>query len=85
MTLTFTIKISKGREYLYYQAGKESMYICPKDSPDKARQENVVKALEHARDRANHYLGAIDELLPMLPESLRKEHMASKRLIKTSR
>ena len=79
MILTFTTKVSKGKEYLYYQAGNNSMYICPKDSPDKARQENVIKALEHARDRADHYLNAIDDLLPMLPEPLRKKYTASKR------
>ena len=75
-TLTFTAKISKGRKYLYYQAGKESMYISPQNKPDKAKQENVLRVLEHARERTEHYLEAADELLPMLPESLRKKHMA---------
>ena len=74
--MTFTVKTSKGRKYLYYQAGKESMYIGPQNKPDKAKQENVLRALEHARERTEHYLEAADELLPMLPEPLRKKHMA---------
>ena len=60
---------------MYYQAGKESLYISPKNKPDNAKQENVLKALEHAWDRTEHYLKAADELLPMLPETLREKHM----------
>lgn len=78
MIMTFTVKISKGREYLYFQAGRESMYISPKNKPERADQENVVKALEYAWQRAEHYLDAIDDLLPMLPEHLLKKHMAKK-------
>lgn len=74
MILALTVKISKGKEYLYFQAGKESMYISPNGRPEKARQENVVKAVEYAWVRAEHYLDAIDELLPMLPEPLRKKY-----------
>lgn len=78
MTMTFTVKVSKGREYLYFQAGKESMYISPKGKPDRANQENVAKALEYAWERAEHYLESVDELLPMLPKHLRAKHMARK-------
>ncbi len=78
MIMTFTIKISKGRKYLYFQAGKESMYISPKNNPEKANQENVVRALEYAWERAEHYLESVDELLPMLPEHLHKKHMVRK-------
>ena len=74
MILTLTVKISKGREYLYFQAGKKSMYISPKDKPERARQENVVKAIEYAWERAGHYIDTIDELLLMLPEPLRKKY-----------
>ena len=77
--LTLTTKVSKGKEYLYYQAGNNSMYICSKDNPNKARQENVIKTLEHARIRADHYLNATDDLLPMLSEPLRKKYTTSKR------
>lgn len=76
MTLALTVKISKGREYLYFQAGKESMYISPKGKPERARQENVIKAVEYAWERAGHYLDVIDELLPMLPEPQRKKYLA---------
>ena len=75
MILAFTTKVSKGKEYIYYQAGNNSMYICPKDSPGKARQENVIKALDHALKRMGHYLEAADDLLPMLPPELRKEYV----------
>ncbi len=73
--MTFTVKTSKGRKYLYYQAGKESLYIGPQNKQDKAKQENVLKALEHAWGRAGHYLDAADDLLSMLPAPLRKKHM----------
>ena len=74
--MTFTVKTSKGRKYLYYQAGKESLYISPQNKPDNAKQENVLKALEHAWERTEHYLDAADDLLPMLPAPLRKKYMA---------
>lgn len=74
--MTFTVKISEGRRYLYYQAGKESLYIGPQSKPDKAKQENVLRALEHAWERAEHYLDAADDLLPMLSAPLRKKHVA---------
>ena len=51
------------------------MYIAPQSKPDKAKQENVLKALEHAWGRAEHYLDVADDLLPMLPAPLRKKHM----------
>lgn len=82
MILVLTVKISKGKKYLYFQAGKESMYISPKGKPEKARQENVVKAVEYAWERADHYLDAMDELLPMLPASLRKKY-STKSLIRS--
>lgn len=73
--MTFTVKTAKSRRYLYYQAGKESLYIGPQSKPDKAKQENVLRALEHAWGRAGHYLDAADDLLSMLPTPLRKKHM----------
>lgn len=54
------------------------MYISPKNRPEKANQENVVKSLDHAWERAEHYLKSIDDLLPMLPEHIYKKHMAKK-------
>ena len=69
-----TVKISKGREYLYYQAGKRSIYIGPKDDVSRAKTENVVRALEHSQERAQHYLESLDELLALLPEPLQKQY-----------
>lgn len=69
-----TVKISKGREYLYYQAGKSSIYIGPKNDVSRAKTENVVRALEHSQERVQHYLESLDELLPLLPEPLREQH-----------
>ena len=51
------------------------MYISPQNKPDKAKQENVLKALEHTLKRTEHYLEAADELLPLLPEPMRKKYM----------
>ena len=69
-----TVKISKGREYLYFQAGKNSIYIGPKDDASRAKTENVIRALEHSQERVQHYLESLDELLALLPEPLREQH-----------
>ena len=69
-----TVKISKGREYLYFQAGKRSIYIGPKDDVSRAKTENVIRALEHSQERVQHYLESLDELLALLPEPLREQH-----------
>lgn len=69
-----TVKISKGREYLYFQAGKRSIYIGPKDDVSRVKTENVVRALEHSQERVQHYLESLDELLALLPEPLREQH-----------
>lgn len=71
-----TIKISKGREYLYFQAGKNSIYIGPKDDISRVKTENVVRALEHSQERVRHYLESLDELLALLPEPLRGQHLS---------
>ena len=63
-----TVKISKGREYLYFQAGKSSIYIGPKDDASRVKTENVVRALDHSLGRVQHYLESLDELLALLPE-----------------
>ena len=84
MIMTFTVKVSKGREYLYFQAGKESMYISPKGKPERANQENVIKAIEYAWQRAEHYLDSIDEMLGMLPEAQRKKYKSLKHMPKMS-
>lgn len=70
-----TVKISKGREYLYYQAGKRSIYIGPKDDVSRVKTENVVRALDHSLGRVQHYLESLDELLPLLPKPLRAQYL----------
>ena len=70
-----TVKISKGREYLYFQAGKRSIYIGPKDDVSRAKTENVIRALEHSQERVQHYLESLDELLALLPEPLREQYL----------
>ncbi|MBI1658863.1 MAG: hypothetical protein IS632_08870 [Thaumarchaeota archaeon] len=70
-----TVKISKGREYLYFQAGKNSIYIGPKDDASRVKTENVVRALEHSQERVQHYLESLDELLALLPEPLRRQYL----------
>ena len=71
-----TVKVSKGREYLYFQAGKTSIYIGPKDDISRVKTENVVRALEHSQERVSHYLESLDELLSLLPELLRAQHIS---------
>lgn len=70
-----TVKTSKGREYLYFQAGKKSIYIGPKDDATKAKAENVLKALDYSQERVQHYLESLDEMLPLLPEPLRGQYI----------
>ena len=72
--MTLSIKIARGREYLYFQAGKESLYICPKDNPAKVKMENLIRALEHTQERMDHYTKSYDELLQLLPPKERKQH-----------
>ena len=72
--MTLSIKIARGREYLYFQAGKESLYICPKDNPSKAKMDNLLRALEHTRERMDHYATSYNELLQLLPAKDRKSY-----------
>ena len=70
-----TVKTSKGKKYLYFQAGKKSIYIGPKDDTSKAKPENVVRALYYSQGRVQHYLESLDELLPLLPKPLREQYL----------
>lgn len=74
--MALNIKILKGNEYLYFQAGKRSIYIGPKSDPSKTKADNVVQALEYAWGRAEYYDRSIDELLLLLPTDLRKQYGA---------
>lgn len=76
--MTLSIKIAREKEYLYFQVGKESLYICPKDNPAKAKIENLVRALEHTRERMNHYEASYDELLKLMPIKERKHYEKSR-------
>lgn len=67
-------KSSRGAEYLYFQAGRASLYIAPKGAPSKAKVENVVRALDHVQARLDHYGGAFDELLAFLPPEERRRY-----------
>jgi len=70
--MTLITKISKGIEYLYFQAGRKSVYIGPKQGP--AKQDNVIRALDYSRERADHYLDSLDELLSLLPDKAREQY-----------
>lgn len=72
--MALNVKILKGNEYLYFQAGKSSIYIGPKSDPSKVKADNVVRALEYAWERSNHYDKSIDELLLLLPPDLHKQY-----------
>ena len=71
-----TVKISRGIEYLYFQAGKESIYIGPSHDLSKSKPENVLRAIEYSKKRAEHYMGSVDELLALLPPEQRRDCMA---------
>ena len=73
--MVLSVKVSRGIDYLYFQAGKDSIYIGPKDDPAKAKPENVIRALDYSRERVDHYLKSFDELLPFLPEKTRKQYL----------
>lgn len=70
-----TIKISKGKEYLYFQAGKKSIYIGPRDDVSRVKVENVMEALEYSQERVQHYMESLDDLLALLPELLREQYL----------
>ena len=70
-----TVKVSKGREYLYFQAGRKSIYIGPKDDISRVKTENVARALEYSQERVSHYLESLDELLALLPEPTRGQYI----------
>ena len=74
--MALNVKILKGNEYLYFQAGKRSIYIGPKSDPSKTKADNVMQALEYAWRRAEYYDRSIDELLLLLPADLRKQYGA---------
>ena len=74
--MALNVKILKGNEYLYFQAGKRSIYIGPKSDPSKTKADNVMQALEYAWKRADHYDRSIDELLLLLPPELHKQYSA---------
>lgn len=68
--MVFKVKSYKGREYLYYQAGKKAIYIGPKGNPTKVKVENLLLALDHSTGRVHHYLETLDDLLALLPGPL---------------
>lgn len=74
--MTLIVKVTRGIEYLYFQAGKESVYIGPKSNPDKARQEGVIKAIKYAWKRSDHYDDSFTEMLPFLSPELRQQYIA---------
>jgi len=75
--MTLSVKSLNGIEYLYFQAGKASVYIGPRDDPARAKTENVVRALDHTRDRMDRYADSFDELLSFLPPDARRQYLSN--------
>ena len=73
--MTLNVKISKGIEYLYFQAGKESIYIGPRADPARAKLDNVLRSLKYAQERTEHYMDSLEELLPFLPRQERERFL----------
>ena len=59
---------------MYIQTGPKSMYIAPKGDPTKAKQENLIRALEYTQERISHHNESLDELLQFLPPKERKRY-----------
>ena len=76
-----TVKATKDKKYLYFQAGKATIYIGPKDDTSKVKTENVIRALDYSRGRVQHYLESVDELIALLPEPLRKQQLLKQKSI----
>ena len=74
--MTLSVKSLNGIDYLYFQAGKSSVYIGPRDEPERAKADNVMRALDHTRERMEHYAGSFDELLSFLPPDARRQYLA---------
>ena len=74
--MTLSVKSLNGIEYLYFQAGKSSVYIGPRDEPARAKADNVMRALDHTRERMDHYADSFDELLQFLPPDARRQYLA---------
>lgn len=74
--MSLSVKTSKGIRYLYFQAGRESIYIGPEGEPDKAKADNVARALDYAAGRMRHYAASYDALLDMLPPGMRERYAA---------
>ena len=53
------------------RAGKDALYIGSKGKPEKAKEGNVIRALEHVRERLDHYADSCDEPLPILTPKAR--------------
>ena len=71
--MSFTHKRQKGKEYLYFQAGREgTLYIMPKDSPTDVKVQNVEKALRYMQSRMKNDREIYERLLNLLPEENRK-------------
>ena len=75
--MTLNVKVARGHEYMYFQAGKESIYIGPKGSPKKSKSGNVVRALDYSRERIDHYTRSFEELLPYLPIEMREQYLTN--------
>ena len=73
--MTLNVKVARGHEYLYFQAGKESIYVGPKGNPKKSKPDNVARALDYSRERIEHYTKSFEELLPYLPIEMREQHL----------
>ncbi len=74
--MTLIIKIIKGIEYLYFQAGDDTIYIGPNDDSTRSKMNNVMKALEYSRERTDRYIRSLDELLQFLPARTRERYLS---------
>jgi hypothetical protein len=73
--VSFTYKKHKGREYLYFQAGREgTYYLSPRNSTEGSNIYNVEKSLKYMQTRLKKDREIIEKLISFLPKDKRHEY-----------
>jgi hypothetical protein len=74
--VSFTYKKHKGKEYLYFQAGREgTYYISPRDYSGGVNIENVEKCLEYMTKRMANDRDIIERLISLLPRDEKQHYL----------
>jgi hypothetical protein len=75
IVVSFTYKKHKGREYLYFQAGREgTYYISPRDASNGANIDNIEKCLKYMEQRIVNDREIVERLISLLPREKRQAY-----------